>query len=251
MSFFAKKLFRGGGKKEGPAYTPPSSARQTTNNDPDLMQSGATPEALWFSENPDSPAASVSGSAGGSLGLGVGFGSGGHNIASRLEEQERRREQREREQLEAAIRISHEMAQQEEASRAAAAVEAVAGRDFSKGNSLFDGLSMSSGVTPTGSPAGASAGNTLSFAQPYGSGVPVDAGQSSAFSFMQATGDAVQSDEVGGEASWSLKQSIQPIGEAHEPLRQVWSLSIKPTHPSTRQTKHTFISSTPERKSVV
>ena len=141
------------------------------------------PEALWFAENVGMPNIAVSSSPGGvAVGRGLGRGMGisgrvgGNSLVPTRPEQlrsnqavesrqehERLREQREQEQLEAAIRISQEMAEQEDARHHAAARAAAASTALREerssananafettpvGQNLFAGLSFSSARLP-------------------------------------------------------------------------------------------------------
>jgi len=243
MSSFAKRLFGGknaatpptynGGKNAAtpPAYTglPPhftlsgeGMRGMIVSPDENAGASGLSPEALWFSDSAGaSPAPAPAGAAGGGGGLGLGgrgaFGTGAvrDTIALRLE-QERLREQREREQLEQALRVSQEMAQQEEASRAAAEARTQArqaGAATAGAQGLFAGMHVGASPHVVVALAGAAAPSSIysagpaarstpaydgsfapSFQQPEAaaytpaaSQTPADGGTSSAFSFMQSS----------------------------------------------------------------
>ena len=198
------------------------------------------------------PIAGGSGGGGGGgglgLGLGAGAGAGGRagrdSIASRLE-QERLREQREREQLEQALRMSQEMAQQEEATRAAAEYEAAAARRAGAAapagaQGLFAGCTHVDGV-PAGAAGVAAVPSSIYSPDAPASPAPVhdpsapasfhpasqalaDAGAASAFSFLRAT-DGEAATGVDGAGTGGLppaKQTIEPAASAGAPTSMVW-----------------------------
>ena len=167
----AKKLFGGKSSKDSAAgYTPPqlppTSTPQGASN-PGDASSAMAPEALWFSDNMESPAVRGTSTPQPSA-LGLGGPSAGRKTASggtsvesaiasqsaadwRIEQSEqRRRELQEEENLQAAIRISQEEARREAARREEAiradtsSVPVTVGNEAASG--LFAGMSITAGA---------------------------------------------------------------------------------------------------------